>query len=43
MSVAAELSFVRRALAEPEPPPLASGGTLGFCASGSSTDRSTPR
>lgn len=30
MPVAAESSFVRRALAEPEPPPLAPGGTLGF-------------
>ena len=30
MSDAAEPAFVRRALAEPEPPPLASGGTLGL-------------
>jgi general L-amino acid transport system permease protein len=30
MSVATESSFVRRALAEPEPPPLALGGTLGI-------------
>jgi general L-amino acid transport system permease protein len=30
MSAAAPPAFVRRALAEPEPPPLAGGGTLGF-------------